>query len=322
MVLPPDCFNRPLHGVGLVEGRRSVCVPGQDITGQLKIWALNAKPGLSGELIWLKEDLGERYKSTLRLFKTPTGFLLEIDCEGRGFFEYTPEGIGIYWEPGGTGPAHYFQTLGLSLWLELAGVLCIHANALALDDFAIAMIAPSQAGKTTLSAALLQQGLQLMTDDMLALHRDANGWRVYPGWPQLRMWPDSARAFSASGFKAQAKVHQRFDKRVVDVAVNDRFCEQSRPVKHLLLLEMRNRETGGAPGEVEISDISPTEAVIHLLQNSILGDAYQPLNIEPARLETLANLLNQVPLKKLSYPGGMEHLPWVCEQIKQRLPML
>ena len=272
-------------------------------------------------MIWLKEDAGERYKSVLRLFETPTGFLLQIDCEGRGFFEYTPEGIGIYWEQGGTGPAHYFQTLGLSLWLELAGVLCIHANALALEDFAIGLIAPSQAGKTTLTAALLHQGMQLMTDDMLAIHRGASGWVAYPGWPQLRMWPDSAKSFSASGFKVQAKVHSRFDKRVVDVAIKDRFCEQSKPIKHLLLLEMRPVEIGTAADEVEIVDISPTEAVIHLLQNSILGDVYQSLNIEAARLETMAELLDQVPLKKLIYPHGMENLPWVCEQIKQRLLM-
>lgn len=302
-----------------MDPRRSDCIASQDIIRKLKVWPLNKKPVSNGELIWLKEDAGERYNSVLRLAKTPTGFLLEIDCEGRGFFDYTPEGIGVYWEQGGTGPAHYFQTLGLSLWLELAGVLCIHANALALGDFAIGVIAPSQAGKTTLTAALLQQGMQLMTDDMLAIHKSVSGWMVYPGWPQLRMWPDSAKSFSASEFKVQARVHSRFDKRVVDVTLKDRFCEHGKPIKSLLLLEMRHVETGNAPGKVEIIDISPSEAVIHLLQNSILGDVYQPLNIETARLETMGVLLNQLPLKKLIYPRGMEHLSWVCEQIKQGL---
>ena len=319
MVLPKHCIDRPLHGVGLVERFSGACVPAPDLICNLDIWALNTRPALTGDLIWVKEDVGERYKSLLSLTRTPSSLLLQVDCEGKGVFEYTPEGIGIYWEPGGTGPAHYFQTLGLSLWLELQGVPCIHANALAVGDSAIGMIAPSRAGKTTLTAALLQQGMQLMTDDMLALHPSSGGWKVYPGWPQLRMWPDSVEEFSARGFKVQERVHGRFEKRVMDVAIESSFCKQSRPLEHLFLLEMRGVEKGMAPGEVEFTDVLPAEAMIHLLQNSILGDVYQPLGIETDRLQVLAELLNQVPLKKLSYPRGMENLPWVCEQIKKEL---
>ncbi|MBL4782715.1 MAG: hypothetical protein JKX92_10785 [Porticoccaceae bacterium] len=294
-------------------------MPDSGLMCNLNVWALNTRPALTGDLIWVKEDVGERYKSLLSLTRTSNSLLLQVDCEGKGVFEYTPEGIGIYWEPGGTGPEHYFQALGMSLWLELQGVLCIHANTLAVGDFAIGMIAPSRAGKTTLTAALLQRGMQLMTDDMLALHPSSGEWKVYPGWPQLRMWPDSAEEFSANGLKIQERVHGRFEKRVVDVAIENSFCKQSRPLEHLFLLEMRDVEKGMAPGEVEFTDVLPSEAMIHLLQNSILGDAYQPLGIELVRLQTLAELLDQVPLKKLSYPRGMENLPWVCEQIKKEL---
>lgn len=289
----------------------------------MKVWRANAEPTLIADPIWLKEDKGERYASLLRLSKTPRGQRLEIDCEGKGHFEYSPEGLGIYWQEGGTGPAHYLQSLGLSLWLEQRGLPCIHANALAVDDVAIGLIAPSQAGKTTLSAALLEHGMQLMTDDMLALYAGQDGWTVYPGWPQLRMWPDSAQRYVAPNKPALAKVHDRFAKRIVDAESigASSFCTGSRPLKQLYLLD-RKQSTKAGQGEVKIETISPSEAMIYLLQNSILGDAYQALGLESSRLKALARLVRQVPFKKISYPSGENSLPWVCEQIKRDLAQL
>ena len=325
-VLPKSCFEKPLHGVKLaLRGARCerAQASGQDVVGILDVWREDAEPKLIADPIWLKEDKGERFASLLRLSKTPRGLSLEIDCEGKGHFEYTPEGLGVYWAEGGTGPAHYLQSLGLSLWLEQRGLPCIHANALAVDGFAIGLIAPSQEGKTTLSAALLEQGMQLMTDDMLALYPDEDSWTVYPGWPQLRMWPDSVQRYVAANKQVLAKVHHRFDKRIVGVesigALS--FCTGSRPLNQLFLLERRQGAKAGR-GEVRIETISPSEAMIHLLQNSILGDAYKALRIESSRLKALARLVRQVPFKKLSYPSGEESLPWVCEEIKRDLAQL
>ncbi len=275
----------------------------------------NTKPKQTSDPIWQKADQGERYHSLLRLYKAPQGYLLKIDCEGKGSFKLSPEGIGIYWEQGGTGPAHYFQTLGLSLWLELQGIPCIHANGLALKDKAIGIIAPSQTGKTTLTAALLESGFQMMSDDMMALHSRADQWMVYPGWPQFRMWPDTAKHYAGDDINGFERVHSRFDKRVVDLETNKKFefCEQSRPLKHLVLLDRRETETG----DIEVDNMPPGEALLHLLQNSMLGDAYPALGIEQTRLQRLANLLEGVALNRISYPTGLSHLPRVCERIKE-----
>jgi len=294
-----------------------------DIVTTLEVWQQAVEPPTTGEPLWLKDDCGERYHSRLSLHETHLGLLLKVDCEGKGAFESTPDGIGICWQAGGTGPAHYFQTLGLSLWLEQRGTPCIHANALAAGEVAIGLIAPSRTGKTTLTAALLECGLQLMTDDMLALHRSAGQWRVYPGWPQFRMWPDSAQRYAGDDLEVLAKVHDRFDKRVVEVETGEGsgFCSHSRPLDQLFLLERREAGNGeqGEDEEVAIEDLAPGEALIHLLQNGILGDAYQALGIERSRLGTLAELLNAVPLKKISYPSGLQHLRRVCERIEREL---
>ena len=278
----------------------------------LKIQLLAEAPP-TRECLWEKETRGGRYLSRLGLYRTEKGLLLKIDCEGSGSFEYRPDGIGIHWQREGTGAEHYFQSFGVALWLELQGIPCIHANALAVGKGAIGIIAPSRTGKTTLTAALLDAGLGLMTDDMLALHHAGGQWLVHPGWPQLRMWPDTARRFAGAGLHALPRVHERFDKRIVHLEAHDRFafCSQSRPLERLYLLE--RRET--THGETETTDIPPGEALLHLLQNSMLADAYRPLGLEQQRLEKLAALLGDIPLTRIRYPSGMHHLSAVCQRI-------
>ena len=323
--LPPRCFSRPLHGVQLVrrDERERAHEWGADVVTVLEVWEEAAEPRTTGAPLWVKEDRGERYHSRTSLHETRRGLLLKVDCEGKGAFEYTPDGIGIWWLAGGTGPAHYFQTLGLSLWLERRGTPCIHANAVAAGEVAIGLIAPSRTGKTTLTAALLECGLQLMTDDMLALHCNEGRRWVYPGWPQLRMWPDSAERFAGRELAALARVHERFDKRVVEVAPGDgsRFCAYRRPLAQLFLLERRQASSTGKPGEdeVAIEQVSPGAAMIHLLQNGMLADACQALGVEGSRLGTLAELLHAVPLKRITYPSGAAYLPHVCELIQREL---
>ncbi len=320
LLFPDLFFAKPLHGIQLIlgNGRDEHKQEREgDTVATLNVWQETEEPCYTTKPIWKKEERGERYQSLLKLYKTSRGFSLKIDCEGEGAFEFTPNGIGIYWKPSGTGPAHYFQTLGLSLWLELQGTPCIHANGLAVGETAIGIIAPSRTGKTTLTAALMQSGLQMMSDDMMALHRETEGWRVYPGWPQFRMWPDTAQYYSGSDLDRLEKVHKRFEKRVVNLEKSDGFyfCRHSKPLKQLYLLDRRETEKG----EIWVQDISPGEALLHLLQNSILGDIYQVLGIEQARLKRLAGLLDGIALKKISYPSGLDHLPKVCKQIQVEL---
>ena len=309
-------LRQPLHGLRLVvrpsAGTVANLPAGEEGERPLPIWENPASPAVR-ELLWRKEEQGERYASLLQLFRTDAGLLLKIDCEGSGSFEYRPEGIGIHWKREGTGPEHYFQTLGAALWLERKGIPCIHANALDTGREAIGLLAPSRTGKSTLTAALLEAGMQMMTDDMLALHPTREGWRVFPGWPRLRFWPDMAANLLGRDPAPMERVHERFEKRILDLQENRRWahCESPRPLKALYLLDRQAEPSG----EVRITSLSPGEAMLHLLQNSMLADAYRPLGLERARLEVLAGVVGRIPLWRIRYPSGLERLPEVARAI-------
>jgi hypothetical protein len=328
-------FTLPLHGVA--------CVPfyaagdghvRQQLSVKFGAVALNSntKP------LWVMQDAGERYNTHVSLYKQQNSQVLKINCQGSGLFKFKHNTLTIDWQHGGTGPAHYFQTLGLALWLELNEVLCIHANALAFDDTAIALMAPSRGGKTTMSAALCKHGFAVMTDDMMALHTlpsgNGNGeYEIYPSWPVARMWPDSLKVALGNNADGCAKVHQQFTKRIVNIEKQQgfNFCNSPKKLRVIYLLnrvtadEYKSQVSGTGESMsliCKISVVPLAKALILLLQNSILGSAYRVLELENQRLTALSELLQTVKFKQVSYVNGSDYLHHVCEAIKQDCVML
>ena len=190
-----------------------------------------------------------------------------------------------------------------------------------------------------------------MTDDMMALHcmpgqkndNDTSGYKIYPSWPVARMWPNSLSYLQANneqqvGANEQGeqyqKVHQQFAKRQVKVnkQAGFNFCPKAKPLKVIYLLNRLSpteyqaflaQDHGLGQGQNNSSgiwDIRPVpaaRALMLLLQNSILGDAYRALNIEGPRIKALALLLQTVQFKQVSYLSGSEHLQSISKAIRQ-----
>jgi hypothetical protein len=332
-------FTAPLHGVA--------CVPfcaadTAHVRQQLSLEFGQVTLNNDTRPLWVMEDMGERYNTHVSLYtQEQHSQILKINCQGKGLFKFKDNTLTIDWEAEGTGPAHYFQTLGLALWLELNGVLCIHANALAFDDKAIALMAPSRGGKTTLSAALCKHGFAVMTDDMMALHTSPSDlgndlvndeYEIYPSWPVARMWPDSLKVALGDSVDECEKVHQQFAKRIVDVEKQQglNFCDTPKKLRVIYLLNrlsqdeykvaMLSAKKQGA--KCNISTVPLAKAMILLLQNSILGSAYRALSLESQRLKALSQLLQTVQFKQVTYVSGSDYLHQVCEAIKQDCEVL
>jgi hypothetical protein len=61
----------------------------------------------------------------------------------------------------------------LGLVLHLRGIPCLHASSVAIGDRAIALLGGAGAGKSTTAAAFAQRGFPVLTDDIVALSRQA-----------------------------------------------------------------------------------------------------------------------------------------------------
>lgn len=323
-------FNLPLHGVFSVPfcGTKNHNLP-LEINLDFSCFTIDEtlKP------IWSMIDQGERYHSEVTLYKAttttnthstspnPESYYLNVNCQGNGAFKITKNNITINWQAQGTGADHYFQTLAIALNLELNNVLCIHANALAYQDKAIAIVAPSRTGKTTLTAALSQNGFALMTDDMVALHENEQHYEIYPSWPVARMWPDALNDIGLNAVGSLQKVHENFEKRIVNLqSVNGlNFCDKPKKLQVIYLLNRLPEEQSSKAAVCEIVPIATAQAIIVLLQNSILGSCYRALNLEKSRVKSLSKLLENISFKQINYSSGKQHLTEVGKLIKSDL---
>ncbi|MEG3766084.1 hypothetical protein [Alteromonas sp. 14N.309.X.WAT.G.H12] len=304
--------QQPLHGVHLsVDGSPSPALPYEMTVKNGPITPLENE-----HKIWSLVDRGERYTSTVSLFRYDDTLQLSIDCEGVGIFEFKHNTLTIDWQSGGTGPAHYLQTLGISLYLERQHKICLHANTLVKNGNAYLFLAPSRTGKSTLTSAMTALDYQLITDDMAAIYPNGDDYKVYPSWPKVRLWPDSAKHLAkqlTTDNHAKKKVHARFAKEEINVAPAK--AHKPHPVKGLYLLNRKE----DYHGPVTLSMLPPSHGVIYLLQNSMLGDAYTPLGLDKARMISIARLLQKVTFYEVTYPSGLAHLDDVTRALDEQL---
>jgi hypothetical protein len=206
---------------------------------------------------------------------------------------------------------HLFGTV-FALWLERRGVLAFHASAVAIDDVAVAFVAPPQGGKTSMACALAQAGFPLLTEDLLPVRTSGEDVVVDPGYPMVRMWPEQARWFTGD-VDGHPLVHPRFDKRRVRVGEGAfaAFRTTSAPLRRLYLLD-RDEATDTAVG---FEPVASQEALIELLRASFLPVEVERYGWQRRRLAAMASLLTRIEVSRLRYPSGLERLPAVIPQL-------
>lgn len=215
-------------------------------------------------------------------------------------------------------PVHTMNSLlfanVLPFWLGLKGFVTVHASAVSLSGKAVAFVAHSRNGKSTLAASLLQEGHSLLTDDVLPVIRHEAGYLAYPGYPAMRMWPDEAEHFLA-GYEDLERVHPELSKRYVPVVGADfgAFCDHPCPLERIYILE--RREAADLPNGPVIKSVSHRDAVIELLRYSFITRLAESAGLAPDRFDLFAGLVRSVPLRRLVYPSGYVFLPQVRQAI-------
>lgn len=224
-------------------------------------------------------------------------------------------------------PAQYYMVeirlLGtvLAFWLERQGIPALHAGVVIIGSGAAAFLSHSGGGKSVLAAALMQAGYPLLTDDILAVEHRRDSFVGRPGYPQLRLWPDEAQHFLGH-YQDLEQVHPAYAKRRVPVGLDGFgvFCDKSQPLAYIYLPQRRDPAENGTT--IEITEVPPRDAVVELLRYSFAGRMAEAVGLAPQRLDFFARMARQVPMRRLIYPSGFEHLPRVREAVLEDLERL
>jgi len=192
----------------------------------------------------------------------------------------------------------------LAVALVQQGIEPLHAAAVRVDDWAVAFLGDCGFGKSTLLAAFLQEGHQVVTDDMLILERRSGNLVAHPGSGRVKLMPDSAGTFWDSPARG-TPLTPTATKRSFPLTAAARQPD-SLPLRRLFVLpepDERNRTRS-----FEIRSISRVAMVRELLKSS-----FTTTILHRERLARQFAFATQVASEaigfELRYPGGLQHLP-------------
>ena len=203
----------------------------------------------------------------------------------------------------GAGARVHLLGLPLAAALFFRGAVALHASAVVLDGRALLVAGRSGSGKSTTTAAALAAGAALLSDDLCTLTPTPSGWMVEPGYPWLRLSPDTGRLLGL----ATADLPRIFgpgnpdDKRWVDSrSLPAGFHPRAAPLAGICVLAGPRRKEA----EPSFRALTPAEGCAVLEPHGFGWKAVdQPL---AASLATCAWVASRVPVFRVLLPEGLD----------------
>ncbi len=180
--------------------------------------------------------------------------------------------------------------------LRQRGYLVLHASVVSINGHIAAFVGPKRAGKSTIAAALVKRGHELLSDDTLIVDTEGEPI-VYPGFARLNLWPEAADALSF-GPEETRELYSGISK--LGARVGASFSGRPGPLRSIYGLGI---------GEWEISPLIGPEAFRMLLPHTYQA-RYFPDAAETASnvFTKLVPLLNKVSVRMLRRPADLTKL--------------
>jgi len=196
-------------------------------------------------------------------YRRGTDFLLRFPALAD--FEVSADGLTVRCWPAPEISDNTLQHLYLNQVLPLAlskrGQQVFHASAIETPAGALAFMAESGRGKSTLAASFATSGFRFLTDDALLLEAGEGGYNVLPSHPSIRLWDDSKDAL-ISDDAPQAPAVQYTPKARILFGGSMAFCLEAQPLRRVYFLG------DGSATEPTFQRMPASQALINLVKNT------------------------------------------------------
>jgi len=238
-------------------------------------------------------------------FDYEDGTRIDVDGDGARIWARGPEGATI------EDTATYVLGTTLGFVLQLRGVTCLHASAVALGGRAVAFAGAAGFGKSSIAAAMARRGHAVLADDLVALVDHGERFSVRPGYPRVRLWPHSVGGLFGSE-DALPRITPNWDKRFLPLdGAPYRFHGQDLPLAAVYLLADRD-----LPGGPRIDAVSGRDALIALVGNSHAANLLDR-RMRAKEFEVLSRLVDCVQVRQALPAADFARLDALCEAIER-----
>jgi hypothetical protein len=199
----------------------------------------------------------------------------------------------------------------LAVLLRQRGHSLLHASAVAMADGAVLFLGRSGWGKSTTAAALHSRGHGLVTDDIAVLRVEEGYPTVFPGFPQLKLWPEALISLGDNPEKLP-RWNLHSEKRAR--RTTHEFSSTPLPIKRIYVL--------GEGGAQEILPLPPQEALVELVRHTYGSDygLHTAMGVGSAsHFFECASIANQVAVCSLRRPKSLAQLPDLARLIEEDL---
>ncbi len=202
--------------------------------------------------------------------------------------------------------------------LAQSGRLVLHASAVCGPTGALCLAGSPRQGKSTLAAALHHAGLASCADDAVLVDLAPEGPVCWPAYPGVRVCTDSAAYFARTGPPVVVPTQSCEKLRLLYDAPVRTAVPEPIPLCGILILDRREPSNANTLVAIRLTDLSASQVAACVMTHMFKLDIKDRLTLS-GMLAQVAALANALPVLRLEYPSGYEHLPVVCEHIRSFL---
>jgi hypothetical protein len=191
--------------------------------------------------------------------------------------------------------------------LAQRGRFVLHASAVSMNGRAVAFTGPSGRGKSTLVAALARAGYPLIADDLTVIDCSGPTPVVKPGFPRVKLWPDSAEALEHD-VDALPLIHPERTKRSLSMPP---IQSAEIPLSRCYLIEDATDES--------VQDLAGSECVLALVGLTYQASWMHETGVSGANLQHCGALARSGVVRRLRRRRSFAALPDVIRFIESEV---
>jgi hypothetical protein len=251
---------------------------------------------------------------------------LPTELEGNCYIRASKDDVHLYWpghgsvlvsggreitldpDPSADASSMRLIILGpaIGVLLHQRGYLVLHASVVNVDGGAVAFLGDAGWGKSTIAAALYARGHTLVADDIAAVRFENSEAHVYPGFPQLKLWPQTITALGEDP-DSLPRVEQQFEKRARTASHN--FSQATLPLKRIYVLDQGDR--------LHLAPLGPGESIMELVRHTYVIRLLKGTGTLESHLRQCAELAGRVPVLRLSRPVATTEISDVADMVER-----